>query len=114
MGSLGPLAPERKNDLAKIAFRAMIAGSMATFSSACVAGRYCPLLVIQLFLIILFLRYNILLQHITYNILHTYNIQPEIISMTYYNSVKFFIQYKITFESTSNKYLIAVVPSQDS
>ncbi|KAB7494798.1 Solute carrier family 28 member 3 [Armadillidium nasatum] len=38
MGGLGPLAPERKNDLARLVVRAMIAGSMATFSSACIAG----------------------------------------------------------------------------
>jgi len=38
IGGIGALAPERKNDLAKLGFRAMLAGTLANFISACLAG----------------------------------------------------------------------------
>ncbi|XP_071825838.1 solute carrier family 28 member 3-like isoform X3 [Apostichopus japonicus] len=38
LGGLIPLAPTRKSDLADIAIRALIAGSVACFMTACVAG----------------------------------------------------------------------------
>ncbi|KAL7643740.1 UNVERIFIED_CONTAM: hypothetical protein RMT77_005746 [Armadillidium vulgare] len=38
IGALGSLVPERRSDLAQIAFRAMITGSVACFLTACVAG----------------------------------------------------------------------------
>jgi CNT family concentrative nucleoside transporter len=38
LGGIGPLAPERRGDLARIGFRAMIAGSLACFMTACVIG----------------------------------------------------------------------------
>jgi len=38
IGGIGALAPERKQELAKLGFRAMIAGTMANFISACIAG----------------------------------------------------------------------------
>ncbi|HEY2931810.1 MAG TPA: NupC/NupG family nucleoside CNT transporter [Acidobacteriota bacterium] len=38
IGGIGALAPERKHELAKLGFRAMIAGTMANFISACIAG----------------------------------------------------------------------------
>jgi CNT family concentrative nucleoside transporter len=38
LGGISPLAPERRSDLARIGFRAMIAGSLACFMTACVIG----------------------------------------------------------------------------
>jgi nucleoside permease NupC len=38
IGTLSAMAPDRKSDFAKVAFRAFIAGSMANFMNACVAG----------------------------------------------------------------------------
>ncbi|XP_076349349.1 putative transporter YutK [Tachypleus tridentatus] len=38
LGCLSAMAPERKSDLAAVAIRAMIAGSMACFMTACIAG----------------------------------------------------------------------------
>ena len=37
-GGIGALAPERKHDLARLGFRAMIAGTLANFLSATLAG----------------------------------------------------------------------------
>ena len=38
LGGIGALAPERKRDLARLGFRAMIAGTLANFLSATIAG----------------------------------------------------------------------------
>lgn len=38
IGGIGALAPNRKQDLARLGFRAMIAGTFANFLSACIAG----------------------------------------------------------------------------
>jgi CNT family concentrative nucleoside transporter len=38
IGGLGALAPERRADLARLGFRAMFAGALATCMTACVAG----------------------------------------------------------------------------
>jgi CNT family concentrative nucleoside transporter len=38
IGGIGALAPERKNDLARLAFRALLAGTFANFMTACIAG----------------------------------------------------------------------------
>lgn len=38
LASLGTMAPERRGDLARIAVRAFVAGTMACFLTACVAG----------------------------------------------------------------------------
>ena len=38
IGGIGALAPNRKSDLARLGLRAMAAGSMANFMSACIAG----------------------------------------------------------------------------
>ncbi|KAK3588025.1 hypothetical protein CHS0354_012071 [Potamilus streckersoni] len=38
LGALGALAPNRKSDLTKIVVRAMIAGNVACFMTACIAG----------------------------------------------------------------------------
>jgi CNT family concentrative nucleoside transporter len=38
LGGIGALAPERKGDLAKLGFRAMLAGTLANFLSATIAG----------------------------------------------------------------------------
>ncbi|MBI5849459.1 MAG: NupC/NupG family nucleoside CNT transporter [Planctomycetes bacterium] len=38
IGGLGAMAPERKGDIAKLAFRAMFAGAIATCMTACLAG----------------------------------------------------------------------------
>ncbi|RUS72935.1 hypothetical protein EGW08_019308, partial [Elysia chlorotica] len=39
IGGLGALAPTRKSDMSKIVVRAMIAGNVACFMTACIAGR---------------------------------------------------------------------------
>lgn len=38
VGGIGSLAPSRKSDLARLGMRAMLAGTMANFMSACIAG----------------------------------------------------------------------------
>ena len=38
IGGIGGIAPERRQDLAKLGFRAMIAGSIACFMTATIAG----------------------------------------------------------------------------
>jgi CNT family concentrative nucleoside transporter len=38
IGGIGALAPSRKSDLARMGLRAVAAGSMANFMSACIAG----------------------------------------------------------------------------
>jgi CNT family concentrative nucleoside transporter len=38
IGGIGPLAPERRNDLARVGLRALAAGSFAAFLTACFAG----------------------------------------------------------------------------
>ena len=39
LGGLGPMAPNRRGDMATVALRALLAGSMACFMTACVAGK---------------------------------------------------------------------------
>jgi CNT family concentrative nucleoside transporter len=38
IGGIGALAPERRNDLARLGFRALMAGTFANFMTACFAG----------------------------------------------------------------------------
>ena len=38
IGGIGALAPDRKDDLARLGFRAMLAGTLANFLSATIAG----------------------------------------------------------------------------
>ena len=38
MGVLGSIAPDRKSDMAAVVVRAMIAGNVACFMTACIAG----------------------------------------------------------------------------
>jgi concentrative nucleoside transporter, CNT family len=38
IGGIGAMAPDRRSDLARLGFRAMIGGSIATFMMACIAG----------------------------------------------------------------------------
>lgn len=38
IGGIGALVPERRKDLAKLGFRAMIGGTLAAFMTACIAG----------------------------------------------------------------------------
>jgi CNT family concentrative nucleoside transporter len=38
LGGIGPLAPERTGDLARLGLRAMLGGNLASFMTACVAG----------------------------------------------------------------------------
>jgi len=38
IGGIGALAPERRSDLARLGFRAMIAGLLACYLTACVVG----------------------------------------------------------------------------
>ncbi len=38
IGGIGALAPERRNDLARLGFRALVAGTFANFMTACIAG----------------------------------------------------------------------------
>ena len=38
IGGIGGIAPERRRDLARLGFRAMLGGSLACFMTACVAG----------------------------------------------------------------------------
>jgi len=39
LGALNALAPSRKKDFANICLRALVAGNVACFMTACVAGR---------------------------------------------------------------------------
>jgi CNT family concentrative nucleoside transporter len=38
IGGIGALAPTRKSDLARLGLKAVAAGTMANFMSACIAG----------------------------------------------------------------------------
>jgi CNT family concentrative nucleoside transporter len=38
IGGIGALAPTRKSDLARLGVKAMMAGTLANFMSACIAG----------------------------------------------------------------------------
>jgi CNT family concentrative nucleoside transporter len=38
IGGIGALAPERRNDLARLGLRALLAGTFANFMTACIAG----------------------------------------------------------------------------
>ena len=38
IGGIGGIAPERRGDLARLGVRAMLAGTLAAFMTACVAG----------------------------------------------------------------------------
>lgn len=38
IGGIAPLAPSRRHDIARLGFKAMVAGALATFMIACVAG----------------------------------------------------------------------------
>jgi len=38
IGGIGALAPERRHDLARLGFRALVAGTFANFMTACIAG----------------------------------------------------------------------------
>jgi CNT family concentrative nucleoside transporter len=38
IGGIGALAPSRKSDLARLGVKAMMAGTLANFMSACIAG----------------------------------------------------------------------------
>ena len=38
IGGIGGIAPERRGDLARLGFRAMLGGTLACFMTACVAG----------------------------------------------------------------------------
>jgi CNT family concentrative nucleoside transporter len=38
LGGIGALAPDRRHDLARLGFRALLAGTLANFLSACIAG----------------------------------------------------------------------------
>lgn len=39
LGGLGPMAPDRIPDMSRIAIRALVAGTIACFMTACVAGK---------------------------------------------------------------------------
>lgn len=38
LGGIGALAPERRGDLARLGFKALLAGTLANYLSACIAG----------------------------------------------------------------------------
>jgi len=38
LGGIGALAPERRTDLARLGFKALVAGTLANYLSACIAG----------------------------------------------------------------------------
>jgi len=44
LGGLGTMSPSRRADLALVALRAMIAGNVACFMTACIAGRSPPIM----------------------------------------------------------------------
>jgi nucleoside permease NupC len=41
VGTLGAMAPTRREDLSKIVVRAMICGNVACFLTACISGKKC-------------------------------------------------------------------------
>jgi CNT family concentrative nucleoside transporter len=38
IGGIGGIAPDRRGDLARLGFRAMLGGTLAAFMTACIAG----------------------------------------------------------------------------
>jgi CNT family concentrative nucleoside transporter len=40
IGGIGGLAPNRKSDIARLGLRAVAAGTLANFMSACIAGMF--------------------------------------------------------------------------
>ena len=42
LGGIGAIAPERRGDLARLGFRAMLGGTLAAFMTACIAGVLIP------------------------------------------------------------------------
>ena len=42
IGGIGPMAPTRKKDLARLGMKALIGGSLACFSTACIVGIIVP------------------------------------------------------------------------
>ena len=40
IGGISPLAPSRRHDIARLGFKAMVGGALATFLIACVAGTF--------------------------------------------------------------------------
>ena len=38
IGGIGALVPERRHDLARLGLRALVAGTLANFMTACIAG----------------------------------------------------------------------------
>ena len=40
---MAPLAPSRRQDMAKVSIRALVAGTIACFMTACIAGEMCDL-----------------------------------------------------------------------
>ena len=42
LGGIGGIAPERRSDLARLGFRAMLGGTLAAFMTACIAGILLP------------------------------------------------------------------------
>ena len=40
IGALGAMAPSKKSDIAGIAFRAMVTGTVVSFMNACTAGTF--------------------------------------------------------------------------
>ena len=38
LGGIGALVPERRHDLARLGIRALLAGTLANYLSACIAG----------------------------------------------------------------------------
>ena len=40
IGGIAPLAPSRRADIARLGFKAMVGGALATFMIACVAGMF--------------------------------------------------------------------------
>ena len=45
---MAPLAPSRRQDMATVAFRALVAGTVACFMTACIAGEICDLHVLYI------------------------------------------------------------------
>ena len=39
LGGIGPMAPNRIPDMSRVAIRALVAGTVACFMTACVAGK---------------------------------------------------------------------------
>ena len=40
IGGIAPLAPSRRHDIARLGFKAMVGGALATYMIACVAGTF--------------------------------------------------------------------------